>query len=502
MFVCILSCAAGAVVNNSCRNEKTAQPQTGEELAALHCGSCHLPVKPEMLDSATWVNGVLPSMARKMGIGVLFETEYYQDTGTVISLESWMKIVKYFKETAPKQLSRPVPAVPISKNDAIFSVLKPQTAQAEHAATTMIAFNPYDRRIYTGNVFGKIQAWNSKLEPLFSKKAPSAVVAASFSKKNSGQAIGSFTCIGSISPSDISTGMLTCITLHPDSADEGALFTGLPRPVQSVPADFNGDGLQDWLICGFGHNEGELMLFTQTSDGGYTKKILVPGSGALQVSINDFNKDGSPDLMALFANANERIELMLNDGKANFSRKVLLQFSPLAGSTSFLPEDVDHDGLEDIIYTSGDNADVSKTLKPYHGVYIYLNKGDFQYQQAWFYPVNGCYKVVAADFDKDGDKDLATIAYFADFKNNPSESFLYFEQTGLLSFTPYSPAIETFGRWACMDAGDIDGDGDDDILLGNHSNGAEPEMQTNAVNSVQYKQQPFLVLKNNLVKKR
>lgn len=501
MFVWILVCAMGFVMHSSCGNQEPNKTQTGEELANRYCGSCHHPVSPAMLDSTTWVNGVLPSMARKMGVGVLFETEYYQDTTATLPLDQWLEIVKYYRETAPKVLSRPQPDMPIKKNNAMFSVMTPAITGSENAATTLVAFNADERRIYTGNVAGNIQAWNNKPELLFSKKTSSAVVGVSFAKKAAGPTIGSFTCIGSISPSDISTGMLTKITLEKDAADEGALFTGLPRPVQSLPGDFNGDGLEDWIICGFGHNEGELFLFEQNNDGSYTKKVLVPGSGALQVRIGDFNADGAPDLMVLFANANERIELMVNDGKGNFTRRTLLEFSPLSGSTSFLLTDINNDGLDDLVYTSGDNADVSRTLKPYHGLYIYINEGDFRFKQAWFYPVNGCYKVVAADFDKDGDTDLATIAYFADFKNNPSESFLYFEHTGLLSFVPYSPAIETYGRWACMDTGDIDGDGDVDILLGNHSNGAEPEMNTTEQQRLLYKQLPFLILKNNQAKK-
>jgi hypothetical protein len=499
VLVWIIGFIASLLANYNCGNSDTIKPEIGKELAAIYCSKCHLPVDPVMLDSSTWAGDVLPLMARKMGVGVLFNTEYYQkDTGDVIPLESWLKIVKYYKDKAPKQLSQQMSHSPISKDNAFFSVKMPSVTGFENATTTMVAFNPDNKEIYTGNASGKIQAWSAKLEPMFSKQASSAVVAVNFPKKTVGPATGNFTCIGSLSPSDIKTGMLTRITLDAHAADEGPLFTGLPRPVQSVSYDFNNDGFEDWIFCGFGYNEGELCLFEQTKNGGFIKKLLASGSGALQVCVEDFNKDGSPDLMVLFANANERIELMINDGKGNFTRRTLLKFSPLAGSTSFLLKDLNKDGLADLVYTSGDNADVSRIRKPYHGLYIYINLGDFTFKQSYFYPINGCYKVVEADFDKDGDSDLATIAYFPDFKNNPSESFLYFEQTGILSFVPHSPSIEAYGRWTCMGVADIDDDGDSDIILGNYSNGDEPEMKTSDENRILYKRLPFLVLQNNL----
>ena len=48
----------------------------------------------------------------------------------------------------------------------------------------------------------------------------------------------------------------------------------------------------------------------------------------------------------------------------------------------------------------------------------------------------------------------------------PKESFVYLEQTSPFQFK--ASTIKEFdeGRWLTMDAGDVDGDGDDDIVLG------------------------------------
>ena len=141
------------------------------------------------------------------------------------------------------------------------------------------------------------------------------------------------------------------------------------------------------------------------------------------------------------------------------------------GSTSFQLVDFNRDGNLDILYTCGDNSDYSKILKPFHGVYIFLNQGGFRYKQAYFYPINGCTKAVAADFDGDGDLDLTTIAFFGDLKNRPAETFLYFEQQRFLDFLPHAVPVSAFGRWICMDVGDWDNDGDPDVALGNFARG-------------------------------
>ena len=134
----------------------------------------------------------------------------------------------------------------------------------------------------------------------------------------------------------------------------------------------------------------------------------------------------------------------------------------------------------------------SPVSKPYHGVYIFLNDGKNNFRQQYFYPINGSYKAIAQDFDNDGDLDLATISFFADYKNHPEEGFVYLKNNGNFNFTPYSLDVTKYGRWLTMDAGDFDGDGKFDLMLGNFSL-MDPVFKA----SIDWKlQPPFLVLKN------
>ncbi|MEO6814503.1 MAG: VCBS repeat-containing protein [Ginsengibacter sp.] len=108
-----------------------------------------------------------------------------------------------------------------------------------------------------------------------------------------------------------------------------------------------------------------------------------------------------------------------------------------------------------------------------------MDDGNNHFKQKFFYPINGCYKAMARDFDGDGDLDIATISFFPDYRNQPLESFVYLKNNGNLNFQPYTFPQANMGRWITMDAGDIDGDGKIDIILGNLSIG--PVLMKHAV---------------------
>ncbi|HVI48101.1 MAG TPA: VCBS repeat-containing protein [Chitinophaga sp.] len=484
----------GYVISSSCHTP--TKEEKGKALADKYCSGCHLPVSPALLDKETWTKHVLPAMAPKLGIHVWSETQYYppqpNERPPQIPFNDWLQLVAWYETAAPEKLTPAKAPVPLQRDWSIFQLITPPVPAdtAKIAQTTLVAGDPQSGRIYTSDAMtSTLDCWDSTLHKIYSRKMLSPVVDMQFIKDSA-----IVTQIGNMRALDASAGVISCLGLEDPDGKVTDIMPFLKRPVQTVPADINKDGLTDQIVCAFGHNQGGLYWLKQLPDHKYEQQPIWEVPGAIHAETGDFNHDGWTDIMVLFAAADEGIWLFENDHGKGFKSVNLLRFPPLNGSTSFQLVDFNGDGKPDILYTCGDNADFSMVLKPYHGIYVYLSEGDNKYKLAWFYPVNGCTKAVAADFNQDGRLDIASIAFFADMKSNPGEKFIFFEGTEkLFTFVPHSLPVEKEGHWICMDVKDIDHDGDLDIILGNYGRGFNIQDDYKP----DWKEyQPFIILQN------
>jgi hypothetical protein len=504
LFIFLLS---GSVLFNGCKKKGGAFQFTGdtiadgEKLVQIYCTKCHQQVPVNALTNDVWKYHTLPSMSHYFGLST-YGPDYFKsnpDSAGGISLAEWQAIVAYYKKLAPATLETIKAPAALIDDWAGFSLKKPVEGK-DVAFTTMVAVNPYNHKIYSSDVkTEKLYEWDSDLKANEITKLPTAAVSSSFIQGANGGSQGIFSCIGQLQPVDFPNGKVVKV----DLGDKGNTVTPtliaseLARPVQTVSGDFNKDGLTDWVICGQGNRNGGVYVLKQNTDHTFIQSTVSDKAGAAQATIGDFDNDGWQDIMVLFGSGDEGLWLFLNDHKGGFTSKNLLRFPPVYGSSSFQLVDINHDGKPDLIYTSGYNFRDSRILKPYHGLYIFINQGDWKFKQAYFYPINGCTKAIAADFNGDGNLDIATIAFFADMKGNPAESFIYFEQDKPMNFKPHAIPVSNYGRWMSMDVADINNDGKPDIVLGNYSTGF---MFQPGLKSFWDKHLPLIVLENHIKK--
>jgi len=451
-----------------CNDGNDEKKKTNEQTARTYCGSCHLFPEPNLLDKNTWKQHVLPSMAAMLGIDAVYQIPLYKPANkNPISVEDWNKILSYYLTQAPDTMPTQG-RLPVKEYTDLFSAKKILSPDNSFPSTSYVKIDEGNHWIYAASSFDStLNIYDEHLKPVAKFNVHGVIVDMYFkdSLLKPGERNGLITNIGIMNPNDRKAGTVDTfsITAKGSLTYRATLFDSMPRPVYTTMINAN-NGKQDYLICGFGNKtQGALMLINKTGK----QKILRALPGAITAYVDDYNHDGLPDILVLMAQAQEGIYLLINKGNDEFETKEILRFPPIYGSSYFELDDFNNDGFKDILYTCGDNADYSGgVLKNYHGVYIFLNDGRNHFSQKYFFPIHGCYKAIARDFDKDGDLDIAAISYFPDMQNQPQESFVYLEQKKYIQFE--ARAIKEFneGRWLTIDAGDIDGDGDEDIILG------------------------------------
>lgn len=479
-FVFVIS---GTILFNGCTDNNKAAADNfkatgdtiadGKKLVSIYCTKCHAEVPANALTKDVWKFHTLPGMAHYLMVSV-YGTEFYKkttDTGG-ISLTNLQIIQGYYQKVAPDSLSVSTPLIQPVNDWAGFTLKKPR--EADHFSyTTMIAVNQLTKKIYSSDVATtKLYEWDKDLNMRTVAQLPSPGVHASFLKDEKGTDAAMVSCVGEFAPMDFPNGKIVSVPLN-DKTEitiPKVLASEVYRPVQTVHGDFNKDGQTDLVICAQGDKSGGVYLLTQKADHSYTQSTIIKKAGAVQAQVGDFNNDGWPDLMVLFGTGDEGLWLFLNDQKGGFTEKSLLHFPPVYGSTSFQLIDMNHDGKPDLIYTCGYNFHDSRIFKPYHGLYIFTNQGNWKFKQSYFYPINGCTKAIATDFDGDGDIDIATTALFADLSHKPSEGFTYFEQDKAMDFKPHAIPVSKYGRWMAMDTIGKP-NGRPDIVLGNYAAG-------------------------------
>jgi hypothetical protein len=460
--VCIIISILFSCNNSDKPSIDSKTVEEGSQLAAVYCKTCHKLPSPDLLDKKSWALYVLPKMGRLLGFRSFDNGRYFQEGSPVgeLNLNNWNKIVVYFVSQAPKKMERKTPAQKILTDLKLF---KPETStfSLKNPATTFISIDSAQHLIrFADGLAGRLYTLRSNSSPVDSFKVGVGLSAL----KVETERMYALT-MGVMHPSDAKAGQLNW--LNPRSKKSTLILDSLRRPVHFSFADLNNDSREDIVISEFGNTVGKLGWFENKGKDIYEQHTLRALPGSIRTQIADLNKDGKPDIVSLMAQGDEGIFIYYNMGGGKFEEHRVLELSPAYGSNYFELADFNHDGFLDIIATNGDNGDFPPILKPYHGIRIYLNDGKNNFTEKIFLPVNGACKAITRDFDGDGDIDIASIAYFPDFENTPEESFIYWENTGNLSFHPSSFAEVAIGRWLTMDAGDVDGDGDIDIVLGN-----------------------------------
>jgi hypothetical protein len=218
--------------------------------------------------------------------------------------------------------------------------------------------------------------------------------------------------------------------------------------------DVDGDGDSDLVVATHQFQSGLVTLFND-GGGAFTVGPSNPG-GSLPEDVALADLDGDGDLDAVMSNWSEdSISFLYGDGAGHFTGELQIAVEGGNGFAVAVP-DLDADGdIDPIMVCFGD-------VFPGNGrLHVFMNPGNGAFREPVTYLVDlGAWAVDTGDIDGDGDTDVMTTN-----RNTATVSFFFNDGAGNLG-TQVTAPVGTYpvdGHLA-----DLDGDGDLDVASGSN----------------------------------
>ena len=222
-------------------------------------------------------------------------------------------------------------------------------------------------------------------------------------------------------------------------------------------ADFDRDGYPDILLADVrGNYDYSVRLFRNIGGKAFTEVPANLGAGAFAVW-GDFDNDGYPDILKSSLQTGRMAQVLHNNKDGTFT-DINAGLDPVADGSFGAWGDYDNDGYLDILLTGWDGYGNNRLARVYH------NNGNGTFTRA-FTGLTGTDRIPTArwgDYDGDGLLDILITGFYLDQVGPVSKVF---RNTGNGNFVEIDAGLQQLNEGVAV-WGDLDGDGDLDIILG------------------------------------
>jgi hypothetical protein len=463
-----------------------AAPQGDEQQARATCSGCHAFPPPDILPRESWRDEFVRMMYFREGRQAP-NMPVSRYSRTVQLPPDMQQALPFFTSRAPERLPPPEPWPEAGGSPVLFGrsgLSLPDMPPTPAVSHVQLEDVDGDKRLDVlgtdmrqGLVFsGRPSNPGSPLSIVASIPHPSHVTLTDVDRDGlKDLLVGD---LGEFFPGDHDKGAVIWLRGLATGKFGATWLDGWPRVADVETADFNGDGKNDLAVAAFGWQKtGHVSIVenrtTNPLQPAFTNHTIDARPGAIHIIPADLNADGKMDFVTVLAQDHETVLAYLNKGTGDFTfeQKVIYRAPhPNWGSSGIQLVDLDKDGDLDVLLTHGDTFD-DGLVKPYHGIQWLENKGAYPFVDHTVAQMPGVHRAEPADIDGDGDLDIVACALLAggsDVDEKTLPALVWLEQTKPGTFARHTIEMGA-PRHATLDVGDIDGDGDIDIVVGNFS---------------------------------